>query len=285
MNGFKSLLVAGSLAFASSQALALAITPTNDGEALANALIGSGISITPGSINYIGADGQAGFFTGGTASNVRLGIEEGILLTTGSALNAEGPNSSGALGSILGTPGDSDLDELVEDPTFDANVLEFEFVSTGGNLFFDYVFGSEEYNEYVNEGFNDVFAFLVDGVNLATIGGEPVSIDTVNCGNSTDPTGSNCDQYNDNDSFPFLDLEYDGFTNVFTASILGLSPGAHTIKLAIADSGDQRLDSGVFLKANSFTDNPNPPNEVPEPITLGLMAAALAGLGLRRRRS
>ncbi len=58
-------------------------------------------------------------------------------------------------------------------------------VDTPQDLFFEFVFSSEEYNEFVNSGFNDVFAFFVDGENIGFVPGtfDPVSIDTVNGGN------------------------------------------------------------------------------------------------------
>ena len=59
----------------------------------------------------------------------------------------------------------------------------FNFVPDASSVEFRYVFSSEEYNEFVGQGFNDLFGFFVNGTNCATIGGAPVSVDTVNGGN------------------------------------------------------------------------------------------------------
>ena len=93
-------------------------------------------------------------------------------------------------------PGDADLDALAGEGaiTEDAAVLGFTFVPADPIVTFRYVFGSDEYNEFVYQGFNDVFGFFVNGENCATVpdptdpeATSPVSIDTVNGGNPALP--------------------------------------------------------------------------------------------------
>jgi len=264
-----------------STAHAIVITPESNGTALANAIVGTGVTIS--NVSYVGAAAASGTFTDGLSSGI--GIDSGLILSTGTAAGASGPNnnvpdSSGTAGDEStdnGLPGFTPLDALAGVATYDATVLSFDFEfdgGLGGDLFFNMVFGSEEYNEYVFSGVNDTFAFFLDGTNIALLpDSTPISIDTVNL-------SANTSLFNDNNDGS-SNIEFDGFTNVLQISALGLSAGAHTMQFAIADGGDSILDSWVMIQGSSFS---NEPTNVPEPGTLALLGLGMAGLLIRRKQ-
>ncbi len=119
----------------------------------------------------------------------------------------------------------------------------------------------------------------MDGVNIATISSQPISVNTIN-------PNANGFFYRNNmattNGYPNMraNIRFDGLTTVITAKSLGLGPGIHTMKFAVADASDGILDAGVFLQKATFsTVNP----EVPEPHNFVLMAAGLLVLGLLRQ--
>jgi hypothetical protein len=276
----RTALTIALIALSGSANAGLLVTDTNDGNTLTNTILGSGVTIS--NIFYTGTETQAGTFTNGLSGGI--GISDGIVLTTGTAQTAAMSNTTSGYTVNLPGGGDADLNAITSPyATQDANVLEFDFTTTTGDLFFNYVFASEEYNEYVNSQFNDAFALFVDGVNIAIApDGNPVTINNVNCGNPYSGVGPNCSSFNNNESGIF-DIQYDGFTDVFTAEILGLSAGTHTMKFAIADTSDGALDSAVFIQAGSFSGTD--PGTVPEPTTLALFGMGLLGLASRRRKN
>jgi uncharacterized repeat protein (TIGR01451 family) len=224
--------------------LSTGLTPTE----LAETLVGGGLTIS--NVSFTGANQAAGTFSGGVSEG--LDVESGVVLSSGTIADANGPNQSEATSTDFNLPGDTDLDGLNPGfDTHDATVLEFDFDASGGNLSFTYVFGSEEYNEYVDFSFNDVFGFFLDGQNIALIPGTQTAVSINNVNNH-----QNSEFYRDNSPAdlgvptPFS-TQADGFTVVLTA-FATITPGTHHIKLAIADAGDDRLDSWVFLAAESF---------------------------------
>ena len=152
-----------------------------------NILLGGGIATNNHS--YIGDTNQIGYFN---TINSNLGIDSGIVLSSGSIYNLSGPNDDGSTSTSFFGAGDPTLDAVISpDLTNDAAVLEFDFIPNSDSISFKYVFGSEEYLEFVNN-YNDAFGFFLSGPNpaggnyidknLAIIPGTstPVTINNVN---------------------------------------------------------------------------------------------------------
>jgi subtilisin-like proprotein convertase family protein len=239
---------------------------------LGNNLAGANINIINPTI--VGDTSQYGLFN---FTGTGLGLSSGVILSTGDINNAVGPNSSTSTSTGFGLPGDPDLTALAGFGTGDAVVFEFEFEVQGDELEFNFVFLSEEYNEFVNSGFNDVFAFYISGPgivgqeNLAVVPGTttPVTINSIN-------NGSFFQFYNDNDAAVTnqVNVEFDGFTTLMKARKTNLTPcNIYKLSLRIADGSDDRLDSGVLLQENSLVSNSIAVN----PATVSADTTALEG--------
>lgn len=236
--------------------------PYNPTNLISNVFLGDGVQVT--NVQFNGDPRAVGYFSGGTPS---IGIERGILLTSGFSLSAT--QDGGTQASDGNTGGSTEPSLLAQlpppAPTLnDVAVYTITFVPNADTLRFRYSFGSEEYPEYACSPFNDVFGFFIQGpgyptfTNIARIPGTgvpglPVTINNLHPANSNYPNcpNLNVQYYNDNLGSSNQPV-YDGFTDVFTAMAVVTPCQPYTIKLAIADVGDSAYDSGVFLEAKSF---------------------------------
>ncbi len=235
-------------------------------------LLGAGI-IASGH-TYNGAAQQIGYFNG---VNCNVGLNDGIIMCTGGITSAPGPNNVGsATGGSYISGNDPDITQVIGFPTYDAAVLQFDFIAPADSVKFNFVFASEEYSEWVNTSYNDGFGFFLSGpgingpysnnaINIALIPNSSTEVMIGTCNNgqswSGPPTGpcTNCAYWNyngDGSSFPYNSsatyIQYDAFTDVLTAKAAVQCGQTYHIKLAIADGSDGIYDSGVFLEAGSF---------------------------------
>lgn len=234
-------------------------TAVND-KSIINNLSSALVDITVNSIEC--ENGAIAVFRNGAETD--LGLNNGILLTTGDASLSTGPNvePDNSFSHIL--QGDDDLDILSQ--LFgsdllsnDACVVEVEAFVNSPELNFQFLFGSEEYPEFAGSEFNDIFALFIEGpgiVGQTELGGKknlallpntetPIEINNVN-------GTTNWEYFRNNEQG--ISSEYDGFVVDFLGSQKSLTATAQVIpcntyklKFAIADRNDFIYDSGVFI--------------------------------------
>jgi len=114
--------------------------------------------------SHTGSSNSISYFNDGEI----IGFSEGIVIASGPTTIFEGSNNSSGAGSDVGTTGDSDLNALASpNTTYNAFILEFDFIPSSDTVSFRYVFGSEQYPEYVCSSFNDVFGFFISGPGIS----------------------------------------------------------------------------------------------------------------------
>ena len=213
----------------------------------------SGGNFTSGELSYGAFDANGSVFP----------FQNGIILSTGKINNAPGPNTSILEdGGNMGWNGDTDLQNALGlSNSYNATILEFDFVPLGDQISFDYMLSSEQYltNPSSNQcNYTDGFAFLLKEVgtstyqNLAVIPGTstPVKINTVRGSGTICPPAN--EQYFDafnGDNHP---TNFNGQTKILTAQANVIPGTQYHIKLVIADEGNYRYDSAIFLGGGSF---------------------------------
>lgn len=270
-------LSVGSL-FVTNAAHAIVASVNTNANALAAAAAAGASGFTVNSATLSGHSNTAGASSGTftNASNT-YGIDGGIILSTGNVLNyGDGANTTTGKSTEYGATGTAGQTATLSAiggnaSYFDVTQLDINFTTSTGDVFFKTVFGSEEYPEFVGQ-FVDAFGLLIDGVNIAFVGGQPVNIDhpamTKLAGTELDgilcPTGptGKCQP-----------------SQVFSLSGLDKNK-QHTLTFIIGDRGDDALDTTIYISALGGT----VPQDVPEPGVLGLMAIGLSGLLATRRR-
>jgi hypothetical protein len=241
---------------------------------------------------------SSGTFTNASGT---YGIGPGVVLSSGGVDGLEvdgvgtaipgyedGPNTDGGNGwpygqtfpptgeAVPGVPATA-AQELLLDPitarpdlelTFDhfdvtELVIDFDMHVGFSEVSFNVVFGSEEYDEYVDSDYIDGFGMFLNGTNVAFSGGQPINIR--------------------HPDMAFLDgTELDGILApggnpllVFTGLV---NPTGNQLRFIVADTSDGILDTTVYLSSLDGV--------IPAPPAAWLAATALAACipRLRRRR-
>ncbi|MEM9217619.1 MAG: choice-of-anchor L domain-containing protein [Cyanobacteria bacterium P01_F01_bin.150] len=213
-------------------------------------------------------DGNSGFVSLGDGGEVGFDLTDTInpdgplYLYVGEAANngeslagqitasAQRINAQDELSTDFGAPGaENDTTQLSF--TFDAD-------QTVDQVYFQFVFGSEEFPEFGGSDFNDAFSLKLNGLNLARLSDGA----TANINNLVpNPFGGYHPDfvYNPVGDGPASDqTPLDGFTQVLTFAGPVNQNGENELEITVKDIGDGWKDSAVFMRAGSFGTSETP---------------------------
>lgn len=250
-------------------------------------LLGGGVTVS--NITFNGVPSPAGAQPGSASftQDGDLGLDAGVLLSTGFPSSAIGPEGNFSSNDLENNGDDPDLEDIIGGNLTNYSILEFDFIPVGDSVKFRYVFASEEYPNFVCS-FNDAFGFFLSGpgisgpytdgaINIAVLpdGITPVTIANVNSGQGNNPNDPDCPAVNPEyyvNNTGGETVAFGGMTVPLTARAPVQCGQTYHIKIAIADAGggsggdfDTAYDSAVFLEGGSFTSSPFVPQLTPGP--------------------
>ena len=287
-----AMTVAAPVALAASQASAIVVTQETNATNLINALLAGspGLTVTSATLSghVDGAAASSGTYTNASGT---YGIGSGIILSSGNVSDyGDGTNTASGnttnFGGPNASPATAGQEALLDTITggsfnhFDVTQLDITF-DVGVNvsqIFFNVVFGSEEYAEFVGTQFIDAFGIYLNGTNIATFAGDPVNI---NHPNMEFIGGTELDGILDPTSLT-------GDPIMLFQGLVAAGSTGNTLTFIIADSGDSQLDSTVYIQGlgteNPGGGTPGGGDSIPEPGTMTVFGLGLLGLGWARRR-
>ncbi len=216
---------------------------------MADAVFGDGVTVLDAS--YSGDSAASGIYSGGesTSPGVTPG-DSGVILSTGKVSdftnNKGAANSSGSTSNnTSGVNNDAGFNALAGTSTYDASILDVDFIPEGDTLTMQFVFSSDEYPEYAASLYNDVVGVWINGNYVPmTISGADSSVGNVNDSN-------NENLYVDNTGGSY-NTEMDGFTVTMTLTIPVNAGALNSIRIGIADVSDSSYDSNLLIAGDSL---------------------------------
>lgn len=206
-----------------------------------------------------------GYFTN---TNAGFPISSGIILSTGEALAAAGPNTSVQNAGTSQWIGDNSTSFGQWLPEFQPNsknatILEFDFIPISNKFHFDFVFASEDYGISQCSP-SDAVAFLLTNWNT----GETTNIAIVNGTDSLISANSIRDNAYNSSCLSYNSMffgsynggavaatsatNFNGNTKLLTAISDVNANTPYHLKIVIADRDNVSSDSALFIAANSM---------------------------------
>ena len=212
------------------------VSATYTGDVNSSGIYSNGDSVSPGATP---SDTGVIFSTGATQFYTNTAGED----DEGNAFEANQRENTSF--NSQGVDNDAGMNEIAGTPTFDAALFDAEFIPDGDTLSMQFVFSSEEYLEFVDQGFNDVVGFWVNGELVPlTIGDGDTSIDNIN-------DQSNQNQFIDNRN-DVVNTEMDGLTITLSVKAPVNAGEVNTLRIGIADGGDAFYDSNLLIAGDSI---------------------------------
>lgn len=215
---------------------------------MAQTIFGDGVTVV--SASYSGDNRSSGIYTNGDSVSAEVTPSDtGVMLSTGRLTgftNRSGdPNRSSSTSSnTSGVNNDSDFNALAGTNTYDASILDVDFIPDNAVMSLQFVFSSEEYPEYAGSIFNDLVGVWVNGQPVQVeIGNGNTAVGNVNA-------SSNESLYVDNTG-DLYNTEMDGFTATMVLTMPVIPGQVNSIRIGIADVMDSSYDSTLLIAENS----------------------------------